>query len=295
MKISYVSHQVYQRVAEFEWKSNRRVDAPLKQFDVDEVQLKIEQRLTGDDVVKYRVDQEFSRHPDWVNISQLKLPINMHIWRKGFGLKNLVFTPYGVNADEYKSDVELQATDKDVNMGQFTCGYAGWAKYILGKQREHRRTHWILEAQNHLGFKVEFAGGLKQFAGPDVEEIKRLYNTNPKINIDTYTRESIHKFYSKLHCYLVPDKWAGGPMPVLEAALFGIPIVTTNCGLCGDIIKHKQNGYLVNSKEEFIEGIKFFQENPEARINIGQNLKRFVLEKRSWAHVAPEWRRFFTP
>jgi glycosyltransferase involved in cell wall biosynthesis len=286
MKISYVSHQVYQRVVEFEWKSNRRVPAPLKPFQVDEKTLLREQRLTGEDVVKYRVDPEFPNHSDWHrSLHDLHLPVNLHVWRKGFGLTNLHFTPYGVNAEEYKSDVKI-------NQKEFSCGYAGWAKYILGKQKDHRRIDWIITAQEELDFQTYFAGGLEQYAGNDIKRLKNIFG-DVKINIDSYTRESIHNFYSKINCYLVPDKYAGGPMPVLEAGLFGIPPVTTKCGLCGDIIKHMENGYIAETYHEFIEGIKFMRDNPEKRIEMGQNLKKYILEKRSWEHVAPEWEKFF--
>ena len=100
-------------------------------------------------------------------------------------------------------------------------------------------------------------------------------------------------FYSKINCYLVPDKFAGGPMPVLEAGLLEIPPVTTDCGLCGDMIEHMKTGYVVNTKARFMEGIKFMGDNPDERIRMGKNLRQYILKNRTWEKVSPYWRAFF--
>lgn len=288
MRISYGNLQVKERVTTLEWKSNRRVKAPVS-FQADEKKLLQEQNLSGDDVVDFKIDPEFAKHPKWPEYQKyndIHLPVNLHIWRHGFGLTNLFYTPYGINKDEYKSNVKI-------NQSKLSCGYAGWAKYILGAQSEHRRIGWILQAQKELDFEVYFAGGLMKYAEDDINEVKILHKDNLKIHIDAYTKEKIHEFYTKINCYLVPDKYAGGPLPVLEAGLFGIPPVTMPCGICNDFITHMKTGYMAKTKEDFFKGIAFMAKNPEKRIEMGQNLKEYILKNKQWKHVSDYWERFF--
>ncbi len=281
LRISYVSHQVRDRVTTFENKTNRNIIVPLSGGQIDDIDMKLlieQQRLDG--VTKVKPDAGG-------NPTHGKARVNLHIWRKGFGLTNTdFFTPHGINPNEYKRTEE----HKD----GFTCGYAGWAKYILGGQPHHRRTLWIINAQRELNFHIKFAAGLSKHAVYDTHICKLRYNqTRQKAEFFNFEKYQMGSFYSKLDCYLVPDRLAGGPMPVLEAGLLGVPPVCTRAGVCGDIIEHMKTGYLCETYEEFVEGIKFMRENPDKRIEMGLNLKKYILENRTWEAVKHYWRDFF--
>jgi glycosyltransferase involved in cell wall biosynthesis len=206
---------------------------------------------------------------------------------KKYKLKNSnYFTPYGVNPDEYNI-THIIKNDK------IKCGYAGWISYILDNQRNHRRIYWIVESQKDLKFDMYFAGGLEEYVKnlqKDAfhEKFKKINN----IYLGYYSREQMKDFYSKINCYLVPDKYAGGPMPVIEAGIMGIPSITTNAGLCGDIIKDKENGLLISGYSKFLNAIKFLMNNPDERIRLGNNMRNYVLENRTWEKVKNYWKIF---
>jgi glycosyltransferase involved in cell wall biosynthesis len=286
MNISFVSHQVKDRVTTVESKTNRRIRAPLK-YVFDEKKMLKEQKLDNDSVIKYRMnpEYEFYRNPT----TDERAGANVHIWRKGFGLTNLHFTPYGINPEEYK---RTQA----VSQKELICGYAGWMKYIMGGQANHRRIDWIISAQRDFQFKLEFAAGLSKYVNDEVNNYKKglKFNHEHNINVNCYNKDQMSDFYSKINCYLVPDKFAGGPMPVLEAGLLEVPPVCTDAGLCGDIITHMENGYVVNTKARFMEGVKFMRDNPDERIRMGKNLRKYILEHRTWENVKPPWQKFLS-
>ena len=165
---------------------------------------------------------------------------------KKYKLKNSdFFTPYGVS--EKENNIHNKIPEDKIR-----CGYAGWIGYILGNQKDHRRIYWINEAYEKLKFDLYFAGGLKQYIkNIDIQAFHEKFKKYNNVYIDYYSREQMNEYYSKINCYLVPDKYAGGPMPVLEAGIMGIPSITTNAGLCGDIIKDKENGLLIDNYDDF--------------------------------------------
>ena len=62
----------------------------------------------------------------------------------------------------------------------------------------------------------------------------------------------------------------------------GIPVICTDAGLCGDIIEDNVHGKVVNNYKQFLEAIKFMKHKPKDRNQMGQNLKKYVRENRSW-------------
>jgi glycosyltransferase involved in cell wall biosynthesis len=120
-------------------------------------------------------------------------------------------------------------------------------------------------------------------------------NLDIKDNIDIgmYPYNKMRDFYKDISCYLVPDKFAGGPFPVLEAGAMGIPVVCTNAGLCGDFIENDVHGKIIETYEEFIDAIKWMKCNPKERKNMGLNLKEYIREQRTWEAVANYWKKFF--
>lgn len=273
MRISYVSGQVKDRITKYPVIHSNLVlrtykDTPEKLLEMWHIEKK--------SVVK----MGFSRSHD-------PQQIYVYITRKGYDLSDLFFTPHGVNLESYPQ--------VDVKDG-LVCGYAGWTKHFLGKQVDHRRSDWILRALGQIEFDLEIAGGLAEHVKDDMKVFREMHKSaiiNEKVNIKTYSKEEMTKFYEKISCYLVPDKWAGGPMPVLEAGASGVPSICSDAGLCGDIITHLENGYRINNFEEFVEGIRFMRDNPDERKRMGENMRTFVVNNRTWEAVASYWEAFF--
>jgi glycosyltransferase involved in cell wall biosynthesis len=68
-----------------------------------------------------------------------------------------------------------------------------------------------------------------------------------------------HEVYKNAHLYLFPTSFGEGlPVSVLEAMLYGMPIITRPVGGLPDVIKNNINGYLIDSvnPRDFIQPIK---------------------------------------
>jgi L-malate glycosyltransferase len=77
---------------------------------------------------------------------------------------------------------------------------------------------------------------------------------------------------------LIQTSWAlgKGGLKALQYMAAGIPAVATDFGTVKDFIIHKENGLLVNTKEEWVDAIKLLIENPMLRKNIIINARKTV-------------------
>lgn len=272
MRMSYVSQQTEDRISKYPFSNLKK-----ERIKIDQV---IDDKWIRESLLQLADDETYQIHsrPQVVPGYQ---EMQISYKRNGFGFTNLFFTPHGVNVDDY-----FQDNVRD----DFVCGYAGWARYLLDAQRDHRRGHWIIEAQKHLGFDLKVAGGIPKYNKKDIKTMKAAF---PKIKTLAVEHDKMRDFYSGISCYLVPDKFAGGPMPVLEAGAMGIPVVCTDAGLCGDIIEDGVHGRRVNTYEEFVNAIAWMRDHPEERKQMGKNLQEYIRKNRTWEAVAPYWSDFF--
>ncbi len=265
MAMSFVSHQ-----------TKERIDSPF----IGRQKINLDMKVRG------MIKKLGLRENDTLRFIPFnRLQTKVEFTKKGFGFDNLHFTPYGVNVNFF---------NQEKIRSDFVCGYAGWIQYLMGSQKDHRRGHWIMEAQDELKFHLNIAGGLENIGGSvnKIKNFQEMYN-GKNVRAGLYNREKMVKFYKSISCYLVPDKFAGGPMPVLEAGAMGIPVITTDCGHCGDFIKHEVHGLVVKTYDEFLESIYFMKKHPEAREEMGKNLQKYIREKRTWKAVSPHWEKFF--
>lgn len=198
----------------------------------------------------------------------------------------LYYTPHGVDDSFF---------DQKKITGDFVCGYAGWIRYLSDAQKKHRRGFWIVDAWRKDNFLLSIAAGIEinKAIHEDIEKMKNRFSSNMKLKINIYPYEKMPDFYKGISLYLVPDKFAGGPVPVLEAGAMGIPVVCSNAGLCGEIIKNNHNGLLIKDQDEFEKSIVYMKHNPKERIRMGNNLRDYIREYRTWNAVSLYWEKFF--
>ena len=67
-----------------------------------------------------------------------------------------------------------------------------------------------------------------------------------------------------------------GGLKALQYMAVGIPAIATDFGTVKDFIIHKENGFLVNATEEWVDSVKLLIENPMLRKNIIINARKTV-------------------
>ena len=104
----------------------------------------------------------------------------------------------------------------------------------------------------------------------------------------------VGRLFPALDLYLVTSRQEGGPKAVLESMASGVPLVTTRVGQAMDIVKHNQNGWIVDIED--VEGLAHWagfvhqKKNPELDKIIEQ--ARLTAEANSYVSQIPLWRKF---
>jgi len=103
-----------------------------------------------------------------------------------------------------------------------------------------------------------------------VIELLGDYEENYKNKIDLYCRdryinyygfqEDVKPYIKNAHCIILPSYHEGMANVLLESAAIGRPLITSNIQGCKEVVDDKQNGFLVNAKDEFdlLEKLKKF-------------------------------------
>lgn len=112
---------------------------------------------------------------------------------------------------------------------------------------------------------------LLRMGGNEVDGNIKAFIQEHKLE-DFVTYEGWIKGEKKIEClnwedvYILPSYNEGLPIAILEAMSYKHPIISTPVGGIPEVIKNYENGILVQpgNKEEIVEAIKYYIENPES-------------------------------
>lgn len=123
--------------------------------------------------------------------------------------------------------------------------------------------------------------------GEEKDKIQNLinkYNLNDRIILKPAT-DNIKQYFLKSSILLLPSRWEGMPMIVLEALEMGMPTITYNISAIYPLIKDKKEGIVVTKYdiEKFAEAMNYLANNNEIRKKMSDNCikksKEFEISK----------------
>ncbi|HHY21663.1 MAG TPA: glycosyltransferase family 4 protein [Bacilli bacterium] len=126
-----------------------------------------------------------------------------------------------------------------------------------------------------------------------------LKGLNVLLDTRTFTknrvpREKMVEFYQGLDCFICSSASEHIPLPILEAAACGVPIITTEVGIVPELIKANKSGLIIERNAGALrEAVQFLKNNPEKRTEIGKSIRQTILENWTWDVCWPEWENFF--
>lgn len=94
-------------------------------------------------------------------------------------------------------------------------------------------------------------------------------------------------FYQALDLYVIPSREEGGPKALLECMATGVPVVSTRVGMCSDLIRDGENGYLtdVDDAGSLAEYAAHLIESPELRARLAAEGRK-TAEIYTWDRTA---------
>ncbi len=105
--------------------------------------------------------------------------------------------------------------------------------------------------------------------------------------------ESMVKPYEAIDLCLVASREEGGPRAVLESMAIGVPLVTTRVGQAVDLVRHGENGWMVDVEDAdgLVEWSAHVAEAPEAELDAIRREGLATAEANSYEALRPRWRR----
>jgi len=105
--------------------------------------------------------------------------------------------------------------------------------------------------------------------------------------IGSVDRMEVAKLLSKSSIFAFPSLKEGLPISVLEAMACGVPVVGSNISGVNDVVKHDENGFLVQPKtpKALANAILDLLNDENLRERLGQNARRLMVEKYGWDRI----------
>ncbi len=136
--------------------------------------------------------------------------------------------------------------------------------------------------------------------GGDGPESKKLEVRSKKLKLGGIVKflgwqDDLDEYYKKADAFLLTSDYEGWGLAVIEAAAYGLPIIMTDVGCAGEVIKNNESGLVipVGDQQALEEAMIKLIENPELRQKLGQGARQAVaklpgkeetlkLYKKSW-------------
>ena len=108
-------------------------------------------------------------------------------------------------------------------------------------------------------------------------------------------QEDIRNFLAISNLFVLPSYREGLPNVLIEAGSYGVPLVATNINGCNEIIRHAENGALVNKKDEvsLYNEIEKFIVDKEYYNRIKKNVRKSIIDRYSQKYFYSELRKEF--
>jgi len=153
---------------------------------------------------------------------------------------------------------------------------------------------------NHSKLVVGYAGSSRGFKGVGLIDqackmIGAIFiSALQKVDRTHLTMKEMPGFYNKLDVYACLSESEGLCLPILEAGAMGIPVVSTRVGVANEIIKHGENGFLVDrNPTDLSKHLKLLEEDVELRGGFGRNLREEIIHNWGWASVIGKFDNLF--
>jgi glycosyltransferase involved in cell wall biosynthesis len=179
-----------------------------------------------------------------------------------------------------------------VVVGSFQKDGVGWGeglepKLVKGPDVFLRALAILKEAVP--GLHVLLTGPARGYVRAGLESLKIPAR---HVQVDRYA--SMGRCFDALDAYMISSRDEGGPKAVLEAMAAGVPLVTTRVGQAVDLVRHGENGWMVDVEDA--EGLAYWTEravSEAARRAEVVRAGRQTAEQNCYEAQRPLWAAFF--
>ena len=219
----------------------------------------------------------------------------------GIDPSKVFLIPIGINRDYFPRQTpdskrvmreKYNIPQSAVVVGSFQKDGEGWGEGKVPKLIKGPDT--FLKTAEALSVKVKnlfvlLSGPARGYVKQGLDGLKIPYQ---HYYLDDYPR--IGELFQCLDLYIISSREEGGPKAVLESMSAGVPLITTRVGQAADLVRHKENGWMVEVED--FEGLAFWAEQV---LTDGEGLQKILdegqrtAEDESYVAQTERWQCFF--
>lgn len=198
------------------------------------------------------------------------------------GISNIHVVHNAIDTDKWKPD---PMSDKNGSTA-FGIAYIGRLSKEKGPLDFVKSAKGILEKDPGCRFIVAGEGPLLEPTKRTVQSLGIMKYFDFKGNIP---QKRMPALYTKINVVLSSSHTEGMPVALLEALSAGVPVVATDVGGVGELIRHGYNGLLTekNDIESLIANVFLLKNNPELAQTLARNGRDVVANQFSYS----QWNR----
>lgn len=128
-------------------------------------------------------------------------------------------------------------------------------------------------------------------AAPD-KHVRDIVEAEPRAVLadKCLTYGEMPDFYNGIDIIAIASSDEGDPRPLIEGMACGCFVVATDVGIVPELVRHGVNGLIIDrSPDAFRAAFAWCRDNIDYVRRAGAENARFMLERRTWAHVMPRW------
>ena len=107
------------------------------------------------------------------------------------------------------------------------------------------------------------------------------------------TKEQMPEFYTNVDVHVCFSKSEGLSNPIMEAGAMGIPVVSTNVGASGEMIRDGISGLLINRDVESLRTALRTLKDPDLRHSMGEEFYKEIIKNWTWKVRIDDFRKMF--
>ena len=128
--------------------------------------------------------------------------------------------------------------------------------------------------------RLLIVGHFEEALDPISGQSHKILEENKNI-INVGFQKDIRPYLASSDCFVLPTYREGFPNVVLQASSMGISSIVTNINGCNEIIKHNENGLIIEPKEkdQLYSAMKKYLEDEELARKLSSNSRKDILTK----------------
>lgn len=171
---------------------------------------------------------------------------------------------------------------------------------FVGNLAVRKGLHTLLAALAQLqraDWQLTVIGNLQQEPAyvRHIRHLLSLYRLDDQVKLlGAIPNDQIARYFAGSDLFVLPSQYEGFGIVYLEALAFGLPVVASTVGAAGEIVRHGQEGFLIQPENvaEIAGTLRQLLDNPTLRHTMSQAARIRYQQFPSWAEGAAQIKQF---